>query len=203
MSRPKIYDDDLRGRLLFRAAELVSTGGVSALSLRGLAADVGTSTSAVYSLFGNKTGLLRALFVEAFARFGASQSAVPVTADPLVDLEALGTAYRVHALADPHLYGVMFGGALASFEPDTETQLLAASTFEPVLDAATRAARAGLLRTEDAQLVATALWASLHGLVSLELAGFSCSPGEDARTVFVPALQSALRGWLRDAPARA
>ncbi len=200
MPRPKTYDDDLREQLLHRAAERVSLGGVSALSLRGLAADVGTSTSAVYGLFGNKGALLQALFVEAFARFGTSQGAVPVTEDPLLDLEALGRAYRAHALDDPHLYAVMFGGALASFEPDAGAQQLAGATFEPVLDAATRAVRADLLRTDAAHLVATALWAALHGLVSLELLGFTTAPGGDSVTQFDEALHAALRGWLRDAP---
>jgi AcrR family transcriptional regulator len=200
--RPKIYDDGLRKRLLQRAAERVSRGGVSALSLRGLAADVGTSTSAVYGLFGNKAALLQALFVEAFARFGASQDAVPLTTDPLVDLEALGVAYRAHALADPHLYAVMFGGALSNFEPDVVGQEHAAATFEPVLAAVTRAAQAHLLRTDDAQLVATVMWATLHGLVSLELLGFTCGPGDDAQTVFAEALNAAIRGWLRDASSR-
>ncbi len=201
MPRPKIYDDDLRERLLQRAAERVSRGGVSALSLRGLAADVGTSTSAVYGLFGNRAAL-QALFIEAFARFGASQDAVTATDAPLVDLAALGVAYRAHALDDPHLYSVMFGGALATFEPDDAAQELASATFEPVLDAATRAVRAGLLRTEDAQLVATALWATLHGLVSLELLGFTSAPGDDAQLPFDEALHAAVRGWLRGASSR-
>lgn len=200
MPRPKTYDDDLREQLLQRAAERVSRDGVSALSLRALAADVDTSTSAVYDLFGNKAGLLQALFVEAFARFGASQGAVPVTAAPLIDLESLGRAYRAQALEDPHLYAVMFGGALASFEPDDTAQKLASATFDPVLDAATRAVRARLLRTDDAQLVATALWATLHGLVSLELLGFTCAPGDRTGALFNEALHAALRGWIRDAP---
>ncbi len=202
MPRPKVYDDDLRQRLLHRAAECVSRGGVSALSLRGLAADVGTSTSAVYGLFGNKAALLQALFVEAFARFGSSQNSVPVTTDPLVDLEALGVAYRAHALADPHLYAVMFGGALASFEHDDAANERASATFEPVLDAATRAGQARLLRTDDAQLVATALWATLHGLVSLELLGFIGAPGDNTEALFDEAMHAAVRGWLRDAPSR-
>nr|MDQ2722160.1 WHG domain-containing protein [Actinomycetota bacterium] len=189
-------------QLLQRAAARVSSGGVAALSLRWLAADVGTSTSAVYGLFGNKAALSQALFVEAFARFGASQGAVPVTDKPLIDLDALGRAYRAHALNDPHLYAVMFGGALASFEPDDAAQELAAATFEPVLDAATRAIRSHLLRTDDARLVATTLWATLHGLVSLELLGFTSTPEKDTATLFDEARHAALRGWLRDAPSR-
>ena len=61
MARPKVHDEVLRGRLLERARTLLSSQGPAALSLRTLAADVGTSTTAVYALFGGKPGLLEAL----------------------------------------------------------------------------------------------------------------------------------------------
>ena len=71
MPRPKVHDAALRLRLLECAGATLSTRGLAALSLRTLAADVGTSTTAVYALFGGKPGLLAALHAEAFARLGA------------------------------------------------------------------------------------------------------------------------------------
>jgi AcrR family transcriptional regulator len=68
--RPKVHDAALRLRLLECAGATLSTRGLAALSLRTLAADVGTSTTAVYALFGGKPGLLAALHAEAFARLG-------------------------------------------------------------------------------------------------------------------------------------
>ena len=47
MARPKVHDEVLRGRLLDRARTLLSTDGPAALSLRTLARDCGTSTTAV------------------------------------------------------------------------------------------------------------------------------------------------------------
>ena len=58
MPRPKTHDDALRRRLLERAGELLSTEGPGAVSLRKIATDVNTSTTAVYSLFGGKPALL-------------------------------------------------------------------------------------------------------------------------------------------------
>src|SRR5215204_5330597 len=117
MPRPKLHDEALRTRLLDRAAELLSSEGPQALSLRRLAADAGTSTTAVYSLFGGKPALLAAVYDEAVRRFGEHMAAVRPTEDPMADLRRLGEAYRRSALADPHLYEVMFTRRPAGFEP--------------------------------------------------------------------------------------
>ena len=86
MARPKVHDEKLRARLLERAGKLVSDGGADALSLRILARDCETSTTAVYALFGGKNGLLTALFDEAFEHLGRRIGALTPSADPLEDL---------------------------------------------------------------------------------------------------------------------
>src|SRR3954447_5445561 len=111
MARPRVHDDALRLRLLEEASTVVSTSGVDALTVRELAHRAGTSASAVYSLFGSREGLVRAVGDEAFARFAESLSAVARTDDPAADLLALGLAYREHALRYPHFYRVMFSTA--------------------------------------------------------------------------------------------
>src|SRR6266496_211382 len=94
VGRPKVHDEALRGRLLSDAAALVFDGGVDALSLRRLAAGAGTSTTAVYSLFGNKGGLLESLYREAARLFGTRLATVRVTDDPLQDIVRLVDAVR-------------------------------------------------------------------------------------------------------------
>ncbi|MGH3837642.1 MAG: TetR-like C-terminal domain-containing protein [Pseudonocardiaceae bacterium] len=195
MPRPKLHDDSLRIRLLDTAGELLTSEGPDALSLRRLAAAAGTSTSAVYALFGGKPGLLRALFVEAFTRFAAHLDTVTPSDDPLADLLAIGRTYRASALDDPHLYAVMFGSPVPGFEPTPQDYAHAEATFTPVLDTVRRAVAAELLRDEDPGLIATALWANVHGLVSLELrcampAG-AVPPGE----LFEAAIRANLDGW--------
>ena len=195
VARPKLHDEALRIRLLDTAAALLSSEGPDALSLRRLAADAGTSTSAVYALFGGKPGILRALFIEAFTRFGAHLDKVTPSDDPLTDLLALGHAYRASALADPHLYAVMFGSPVPGFEPAPQDYAHAEATFIPLLDTVRRAVAAGLLRDADPGLITTALWANVHGLVSLELRGATeasaVAPGE----LFETAMRANLSGW--------
>src|SRR3954452_23226013 len=119
MARPRVHDEALRARLLAEASILVSKGGGAALTVRHLAHRAGTSSSAVYSLFGSRDDLLRAVGDEAFARFAARLSLVPRTDDPAGDLLNLGLAYRAHALADPHFYRVMFSVAGAGAQDGT------------------------------------------------------------------------------------
>jgi len=193
--RPKLHDDALRVRLLDIAGAMVTAGGPNALSLRKLAAEAGTSTTAVYSLFGGKAEVLRALFVEAFTRFGAHQNAVTPSEDPLADILALGRAYRASATTDPHLYAVMFGAPAPGFDPTPQDWKHAEATFTPLLDAVRRAVAAGLLRDVDPGLIATALWANVHGLVSLEL-GRALPPQAGAPSeIFEAAIRANLNGW--------
>lgn len=200
MPRPKLHDDALRIRLLDAAGAVLTSEGPDALSLRRLATEAGTSTSAVYSLFGGKPGVLRALFVEAFTRFGAHLATVTPSDDPLADILALGRAYRASAQASPHLYTVMFGSPVPGFEPAPEDWAHAEATFLPLLDAVRRASSAGLLRDADPGVIATALWACVHGLVSLELGRAMPRDAGSPAEVFDTAIQANLDGWRTPQP---
>lgn len=177
-----------------RAGELLSEEGPHALSLRRLAADSGTSTTAVYSLFGGKQELVQSLYVEAFRRFHGWLAAVPATDDPVADLVALGLAYRQSALADPHLYSIMFGRPVPDFTPDEAARAASARTFQPLVNVVRRAIDSGDFRPEPAERIAVAAWGLVHGLVSLELS--DCSPEPDAiGSAFEPALRALADGW--------
>jgi AcrR family transcriptional regulator len=195
VARPKLHDAALRIRLLDTAAALLTSAGPDSLSMRRLAADAGTSTSAVYALFGGKPGILRGLFVEAFTRFGAHLHAVTRSDDPLSDMLALSQAYRSSALADPHLYAVMFGSPVFGFQPVPQDYAHAEAAFVPLLDAVRRALVAGLLREADPGLITTALWATMHGLVSLELRGAVPAGAVSHAELFDTAICANLDGW--------
>jgi AcrR family transcriptional regulator len=196
VGRPKVHDDALRGRLLQEAAALVFDGGVDSLSLRRLATEVGTSTTAVYSLFGNKGGLLESLYREAARRFGARLARVGVSDDPVGDIVRLGVAYREYARDEPHLYGIMFARVGS---PDPEAGAEAARTIEPLFDAVRRGQEAGLLKSTSAETIVLSCWGIAHGLVSLELAG-SVPPGLDIAAGYEGAITAVVQGWTINRP---
>mgnify|MGYP000282730893 CR=1 FL=1 len=164
MARPVVHDDTLRRRLLDSAASLIARDGAAVVSLRGLAAAAGTSTTAVYSLFGGKAELLSAVLDDGFASFAASQQEAATGG-----LEALGRAYRTWALEHPVLYGLMFGGSLASQVPCRPTPGAVEPSIGPLF-AAVAAALPGASKDAIASVVGV-VWGQVHGLVSLELAG--------------------------------
>jgi AcrR family transcriptional regulator len=173
---------DKQRQLLDAAARVVAEEGVRALSIRRLAAAVGTSTMAVYTWYGSKPNLMRAVYREAFSRFNDALHAALGDDDPLVELVRLGRAYRTYALAHPNFYEVMFGHSLASFQPQPpEDAELALATFDLLAASVGRAVADGLLAGDPHQ-VAWQIWAAVHGAVSLELAACrdSAAPGDDA-----------------------
>jgi AcrR family transcriptional regulator len=196
MPRPKTHDEALRVKLLDRAGELLSAEGPKALSLRKLAADVGTSTTAVYSLFGSKPDLVNALYVEGFRRFQARTEAARLSGDPVEDLVRLGLVYRTSALADPHLYPIMFTKAVPGFEPNKEAAALGRANLAPLEKTVRAGVESGVFADVDPGVIAVSCWGFVHGLVSLELNGnlpTEFSVGDAYET----ALRANANGWRR------
>jgi AcrR family transcriptional regulator len=163
--------DSTRGTLLAAASELLATRGPDALTVRAIADRAGVSTMGVYTHFGGKDGVVEALFVEGFQRLASVMSAVPVTDDPLHDLRASCAAYRRFALENPTHYGVMFERHVPGFEPSLDSMTHAHATLELLEKRVQRCLDAGVIHPGhgDAQAIAYTVWATGHGLMSLEL----------------------------------
>lgn len=174
---------------------MLSSAGPDGLSLRRLAADVETSTTAVYSLFGSKQQLLARVKEEALRRFAAHLHAVEPTDDPRRDLLGLANAYRASAVANPHYYRVLFDAAPDPERFGTSIMGLYAETFGLLAAAVERCMAAGYLARRDPAYVAHALWAYVHGLVLLELNGFTGSFAPDPAGNFETAMRLATEGW--------
>lgn len=189
MARPIVHTESLRQELLAVTAELVDREGPSRVTLRDVATAAQTSTTAVYSLFGGKSQLLTAVVDDGFRSFHESQRAAAAGG-----MHALGVAYRAWAMEHHALYRLMFGGALAAYvdcgpSPDT-----AAAAMTPLIEAVASAQTAGAMRQASVEIVATAIWGQVHGLVSLELAQLG-SPETNWESVYSSALDAMARGW--------
>lgn len=170
MARPKTRTDEVRTRLLASAIELLEADGPTALRARRVAGAAGSSTGALYEFFGDKAGLVRAVFSEALVRLDALQAEVPITDDPAVDLRALLRAERTFALAHPMLHEVLAGRPFEEFDPTVEDTAVGRSLHRRGVAAVERhltAIGSPLQPTLGAELVV-----ALHrGLLASELAG--------------------------------
>src|SRR5215216_2531592 len=159
--------DDTRAALLAAAHDLLATEGPSALTVRRIATTAGMSTMNVYSRFGGKDGVLDELFIDGFRRLAEAMDTARNTDDPDGDLRRCGELYRRFARQHPTYYSLMFDRVVPDFEPSAAAQEVAIGTLVKLQQRVERAMAAGALREGDSFAIATALWACMHGLVSL------------------------------------
>jgi len=106
----------------------------------------------------------------------------------------LGRAYRHNAMANQHLYVVMFGGSsVAWFALTEEDRQHGRYTLVDVVECAGRCIESGRFRAGDAGFVAHQMWLATHGLVTLELGGYLIDPW-DADACFEVQLVSQMVG---------
>lgn len=154
------HHGNLRASTLALVDTVVRDQGVSAVTLRALAPELGVSHAAIAHHFGSRTGLLTAFAVEGFERL---QEAV-AGAQTFMDV---GVAYVEFAARNPAHFAVMYTPSLLN-DDDPELQRARARSQESLLRAAAnRDGTAGQqTRTE-----ALAGWALMHGLASLHGTG--------------------------------
>ena len=148
-------------------------------------------------MFGGKEGLVEGLYIDGFDRLARVLGAVPKGpgADALSYLGALGWAYRRNALANPAYYAVMFGRPIPEFSPSPESLLRARSTFGVLAEAVRGCMEAGIFERGNPEEVADVLWAGVHGVVSLELAGHF--PEGEGERLFERTLRAVGAGLVR------
>jgi AcrR family transcriptional regulator len=194
---PKTADPTVRSALIETAARVVATEGRTALTLRRLAKEVGTSTMAVYTHFGSMEELRREVRREGCARLRSRRAAVAQTKDPMADMTLLGSAYYLSATASPNLYRAMFLDGPVD-ETDFDTGL---DTFMYLVGAMGRCLEEGRfpkVRSADPAELALELWGLVHGLVSLQLANLL--PAEQAAEHMMSGSRSLFTAWGDTAP---
>lgn len=202
MGRPRVYDEATQ-RSLVRAAEtLVAEGGTGAISVRRLADAAGTSTRAVYSVFGSKARLLSALGREAFRELVRVIDAVPTTGDPVRDLVLTGVeGFRRFALDHPNLFHLVFERVgLEGREP--EEAAAAEEAMSRLRRRVERLSRAGSAGSHSVEFIATTFHALCQGLASMELQGrrWDPRPFDVVWTDALNTLIAGLRGGGKPAP---
>jgi AcrR family transcriptional regulator len=194
MGRPREHDEHTAAALLAAAERAVGEGGPEALSLRGIASEVGTTTRAVYSLFGSKDGLIAALGVHAFDFLRDGLHALAQTDDPAADLVETGLVFRRLAIERPALYSIGVQRDLPDLPTWTTVCDAADAAFAVLLQRVARLHEAGLLGGQSVVEATLQFHALCEGLATLELRG-TRGAGFDAEPLWRAGLGSLIAGW--------
>lgn len=200
------YRAQVRGEIKEHAWAQIAEAGASALSLNAIAKTMGLSGPALYRYFANRDELITDLVTDAYRQLAdAFRAAVGEKgSDPAV----IAHAMRDWALAYPQRWFLIYGTPIPGYHaPDSTTEIARelmgmlldalaghdpgpVTGFDEHLDAhrdwARSDAPAGTLHA------ALSLWARLHGVISLEIAGHFTTMGFDTGRFFEAELDAML-----------
>ncbi|MFE3185913.1 TetR/AcrR family transcriptional regulator [Streptomyces violascens] len=129
-----------RERILEATTQLLASSDALAISTRAICERAKVGGPEIYRQFGDKQGLLAAVADLGFDRFLANKRRNPRTDDPVADLRTAWDSHVTFALANPHLYRLMF---TPSGEPKPQAVKEAQALL---LEALARCGDAGRLR---------------------------------------------------------
>jgi AcrR family transcriptional regulator len=171
-SRPKesYHHGDLRHALLEAALSLVAERSVAELSLREVARRAGVTYAAPYHHFADKSALLAAVACQGFEGLVAELERAAARRTTLEsELLAMAEAYVAFAIAHPSHYRVMFLPEGKESLDSAALRVAGDRAFNMLLE---RVARVRPSEAERQHLVlATTVWAALHGLSLLAIDG--------------------------------
>ena len=199
MGRPKEHDERTRAALRAATERLITQGGVAAFSVRAVADQAGTTTRAVYSLFGSKDGLLvDAMAQGAFEYLTEGIDALTETADPVADLIAVGVpVFRRLVREHPALYRIAFQRIVPGFRAGPEVTAARQQAWGRLTAKIQRLKDAGLLDHRPVGEAALEFNAMLEGLANAELRGRALSllPEGGEEQAWRDALTTVIRGF--------
>ena len=167
-------ESDLRRLILDTTRHLLVTDGYKRLSMRKIARAIGYSATSIYLHFESKDALVHTLIDERMARmYEAFQVVVAAHPDdPVARLAAVCRSYIDFGLTNPEYYEIMYllhPEDMARFP--VEKYRKARRNLEVIVATLAEGARQNRLVVADPLVAATAVWAALHGAVSLLFSG--------------------------------
>jgi AcrR family transcriptional regulator len=162
--RKKRDKQRMRNRILGAAMEIFAKGGYKHVSMRRIARRIEYSPGNIYRYFKDKEDIMRQLCFQGFKRLLARQTELAHTEDPFERLVTGSRYYVSFALDNPELYELMFGTEEIIKQPDQAEETVALKSFGKHVETVQDCLDAGVFRGNDAESLAVAIWAALHGL---------------------------------------
>lgn len=186
----KQHQQKLRQGILDDASSLLVQEGARALSMRRIADTVGCSTTVLYTMFGNKQGLVDELYLRGCDILRQSLEAVSHPGDLKNYIYALCLAYRGFALANQTYYSIMFLKVIPEYTPSEAYLKLSQENLELLVQAIRDSITSEQEVEDKAWLVARVIWATVHGHIGLELMGYFNYRGVLPQQILERALQA-------------
>lgn len=201
--------------------------GAPALSLRAIARELKITAPAIYNYFPDRDALVTALIIDAYQSFGDSQiearDVVPVD-DISGRMLAIGLAYRNWAHTYPQRYQLIFGTPIPGYEaPLMEVLPFGARSLSALVSVVEQLRVAGKLNINlfpevkaefkvgfemwktyggDVDVlslsVAMVIWARVHGIVSLEIAGSLPLFGTSGNDLYIYEMNSIAQQFIKE-----
>lgn len=189
-----------REQILAAAIAIAQEEGWPAVTMRKIAGRIDYSHAALYAYFANKDDLLLALLRKGLAMYRDELESAASTAPSLEDA-ALAQARVLWAFPSQHpeLYQVMHGlGGVAFGTADTRAE--GRASVAPALAVVTQLVTRHGGTAEAAQRLCTMIWCTIHGIVTLTMAG-RFTPEEGAALAELAAQDALARAIAPAAPA--
>ncbi len=159
--------EEVRRKILDAARELFMTEGYEKVTMRRIADAIEYSATTIYNHFEDKDDLVQALCHEDFARLFEHLQAQPAPSDPIQAIRQLGLAYAAFGTSYPNHYRFMFMTPAKFEHPEDRDTSPGEQAFGLLRAAVEWAIASGHFPEGDADTIAQALWASMHGVVAL------------------------------------
>jgi AcrR family transcriptional regulator len=166
---PRPVNPSLTQDLLLSAIELLDQRGDEHFSMRDLAARLDYTVTAVYRAYESRGHLLRSMQLHLFGELARALSIDPEHST-LESIHQIGHQFLSWAVEHPTRYRFMFHSTAPESLLDPADQQIARAGLHALESILATGAQAGDISTDDPAALATMLFASLHGLVSLFLA---------------------------------
>jgi AcrR family transcriptional regulator len=172
LARRERQKAETRQAILDAARELFVAEGVEATTMRGIAARIGYTPTAIYHHFRDKDALIVELCMADFRALGQAMYKIGRIEDPVERLRRMGQAYADFALSNPSQYRFMFMTAIEHPAVDAEGREIKMpdeDAYRFLLDTVEEGIARGVYRPEltDGPELAQMFWGSIHGIVSL------------------------------------
>jgi AcrR family transcriptional regulator len=179
--------DDTRALLVIAARDLFLEAGERGFSLREVARRVGVSPAAVYRHFDGKEALIFAACTQGFEVFSSYLVRALAASTPLERALAACEQYRAFGSENPLDYRFIFMSPAEQIHAPTKAPAIASaqpilpqySTFQFLVDRVRECMDVGVIARGDPEKTSVLVWAHLHGLVSLRLAGLLEAVGDE------------------------